>query len=68
MSGKIEQVLNTDERGCYEASLIVPDGSGIKYVPCVVTGKFTFILFYNIIKNIITLANRLPSIRSKNGI
>jgi intraflagellar transport protein 172 len=36
MNGKIDQSLNTDERGCYEASLIGPDNT--LYSPCVITG------------------------------
>jgi hypothetical protein len=46
MNGKIDPSLNTDERGCYEASLVIPDGSGIKYQPCVVTGNFRNLLIY----------------------
>jgi len=36
MNGKIDPSLNIDERGYYEASLIVP--GGVKFLPCVVTG------------------------------
>ena len=37
LNRKIEPSLNTDERGCYEASLVSPE-SDKKYLPCVVTG------------------------------
>jgi intraflagellar transport protein 172 len=37
LNRKIEPSLNTDERGCYEASLISTE-SDKKYVPCVITG------------------------------
>ena len=36
MNRKIEQSLNTDERGCYEGSLVGPDS--VMYQPCVITG------------------------------
>lgn len=36
-------VLNTDERGCYEASLIDPN-TNTKYLPCVVTGIIKYVL------------------------
>jgi intraflagellar transport protein 172 len=34
---QIEKRLIVDERGCYEASLVAPDGSVSQ--PCIVTGK-----------------------------
>lgn len=37
MNRKAEAVLNTDERGVYEAALSLPN-SDKKYLPCVVTG------------------------------
>lgn len=39
MNRKIEQSLNMDERGCYEASLISPD-SDKQCLPCVVSGNY----------------------------
>ena len=38
MNRKVEQSLNKDERGCYEATLVGPDNH--VYSPCVVTGMF----------------------------
>jgi hypothetical protein len=37
MNRQIEMVLNTDERGCYEANLVDPNTQN-KYLPCVITG------------------------------
>ncbi len=46
MNRKVEQSLNKDERGCYEATLVGPDNH--VYSPCVVTGNafFKLILKY----------------------
>ena len=43
MNGKIDPSLNIDERGFYEASLIVP--GGVKFLPCVITGNTKFSVF-----------------------
>ena len=44
MNRKIDQSLNTDERGCYEASLIGPD-SDKQCLPCVVSGNYLLLNF-----------------------
>lgn len=73
MNGKIDPSLNTDERGCYEASLVIPDDSGIKYQPCVITGNFGMILKmtqkneYLLKALFFFLFNRLSSFGSQNG-
>ena len=41
MDQKIEQTLAKDERNCYEASLISPEG--IRSLPCVITGTVNFL-------------------------
>ena len=38
MDQKVEQILNTDERDTYEASLVAAT-TGIRSLPCVVTGE-----------------------------
>jgi len=45
MNRKIEQSLNRDERGCYEATLVGPDNH--VYSPCVVTGKLIKRVHFN---------------------
>jgi hypothetical protein len=49
MNRKVEQSLNKDERGCYEATLVGPDNH--VYSPCVVTGNAFFKL---ILKNFLS--------------
>ena len=38
MDQKVEQILNTDERDTYEASLVAAT-TGIRSLPCVITGE-----------------------------
>ena len=40
---RVEQVLPRDERDTYEASLVA-NNTGIRSYPCVLSGKFIFIL------------------------
>ena len=39
MDQRVEQVLPMDERDTYEASLVAAN-TGIRSLPCVITGKF----------------------------
>ena len=48
MDQKVEQSLPKDERGTYEASLVAAD-TGIRSLPCVISGRNSCFVFYVLI-------------------
>ena len=54
MDQKVEQALPKDERGTYEASLVAAD-TGIRSLPCVISGVLGFCSVSSLISVLVTL-------------